>query len=147
MTPDAPFNLARFLQAQERSYETALAELRRGAKHSHWMWFIFPQIAGLGSSSTAQFYAIPSRAEATAFLAHPVLGPRLVTCAEALLGVEGKTASEIMGYPDDLKLRSSATLFAAVSPEGSVFHRLLEKFFDGEPDSRTLEILGRISRE
>jgi uncharacterized protein (DUF1810 family) len=141
MTPDDPFHLARFLQAQERSYETALAELRQGAKRSHWMWFIFPQITGLGSSSTAQFYAISSRAEAEAHLAHPVLGSRLVTCAEALLGVEGQTASQIMGYPDDLKLRSSATLFAAVSPAGSIFHKLLEKYFDGEPDPRTLEIL------
>lgn len=143
MTPDDPFNLARFLQAQERSYEAALAELRRGSKRSHWMWFIFPQIAGLGSSPTAQFYAISSGAEAEAYAAHPVLGPRLVSCAEALLGVGSKSASEIMGYPDDLKLRSSATLFAAASPSGSVFQRLLEKYFAGDPDPKTLEILGR----
>jgi uncharacterized protein (DUF1810 family) len=141
MTPHDPFAFARFLQAQERSYETAVAELRRGRKTSHWMWFIFPQIAGLGSSSTAQFYAISGRAEAEAYAAHPILGPRLAACAEALLSIDGKSASAIMGYPDDLKLRSSATLFAAVSPAGSVFHRLLEKYFEGQPDARTLEIL------
>jgi uncharacterized protein (DUF1810 family) len=133
------FDLTRFLQAQETRFETALAELRRGAKRTHWMWFIFPQIAGLGSSPTARHYAIASRDEAVAYLNHPVLGPRLIECAEALLAVEGKPASEIMGFPDDLKLRSSATLFAAVSPPGSAFHRLLEKYFAGEPDPKTLE--------
>ena len=141
MNPGDPFNLSRFLQAQERSYETALAELKRGSKQSHWMWFIFPQIAGLGSSPTAQFYAIQSRAEAEAYSAHPILGPRLIACAEALLGIEGKSALEIMGSPDDLKLRSSATLFAAIAPTGPIFHLLLDKFFGGEPDPRTLEIL------
>jgi uncharacterized protein (DUF1810 family) len=139
-TPD-PFTLSRFLQAQEGTYDTALAELRRGRKTSHWMWFVFPQLAGLGRSSTAQFYAISSREEAEAYLNHPVLGPRLKTCAEALLGIEGKTATEILGSPDDLKLRSCATLFAAVSPPDSVFHRLLARYYSGEPDPRTLALL------
>jgi len=137
------FALSRFLRAQETSYETALAELRPGSKRSHWMWFIFPQIAGLGSSPTAQLYAIKTVEEAEAYAAHPILGPHLIACAEALLNVEGKSASEIMGYPDDLKLRSSATLFAEVSPPGSVFHRLLDKFFEGKPDMQTLEILAK----
>lgn len=118
-----------------------MAELRHGAKRSHWMWYVFPQIAGLGSSPTAQLYAIKSREEAEAYAAHPILGSRLTACAEALLSVEGKSSSEIMGYPDDLKLRSSATLFAEISSPGSVFHRLLDKFFDGKPDSQTLKIL------
>lgn len=135
------FALSRFLRAQENSYDTALAELRRGAKRSHWMWFIFPQIAGLGNSPTAQLYAIKSREEAEEFLRHPELGQRLIACAEALLGITGKSASEIMGYPDDLKLRSSATLFAEVSPPGSVFHQLLGKYFGGKPDPQTLAIL------
>lgn len=107
------------------------------------MWFIFPQIAGLGSSPTAQLYSIKSHEEAVAYAAHPILGPRLVACAQALLNIEGKTAAEIMGYPDDLKLCSSATLFAEVSPPGSVFQQLLDKFFDGNPDSQTLAILAK----
>jgi uncharacterized protein (DUF1810 family) len=137
-----PHDLARFVEAQAGVYDRALAEIRRGRKSSHWMWFIFPQIAGLGSSSTARRYAIQSRAEAEAYLAHPVLGPRLVECAEAALAVEGRTAFEVFGSPDDLKLRSSATLFAQVSPPGSVFERLLAKYFDGEPDEKTLRLLG-----
>jgi uncharacterized protein (DUF1810 family) len=137
------FALSRFLKAQEISYETALSELRRGAKRSHWMWFIFPQIAGLGSSPTAQLYAIKSIEEARAYAAHPILGSRLIACAEALLAVEGKSAAEIMGFPDDLKLRSSATLFAEVSSPGSAFHRLLDKFFEGQPDPKTIELLKR----
>lgn len=141
------FALSRFLRAQENSYETALAELRRGAKSSHWMWFIFPQIAGLGSSPTAQLYAIKSREEAATYIAHPILGPRLIACAEALLAVESKSASEIMGYPDDLKLCSSATLFAEVSQPGSVFHRLLDKFFNGKADSQTLALLAEREHE
>jgi uncharacterized protein (DUF1810 family) len=141
MTAADRFALSRFLLAQENSYETPLAELRRGTKRSHWMWFIFPQIAGLGSSPTAQLYAIKSREEAEAYIQHPILGTRLAACAEALLDVEGKSVSDIMGYPDDLKLRSSATLFAEVSQPGSVFHRLLDKYFAGDPDPHTLAIL------
>lgn len=141
MSAHDPFNLSRFLGVQEEDYEPALAEIRAGKKQSHWMWYIFPQMAGLGSSPMAQRYAIKSRAEAAAYLAHPVLGPRLVACAEAAVAVERKTAFDIFGWPDDMKLRSSATLFAAVSPPGSVFEKLLVKYFRGEPDPRTLELL------
>src|SRR5687768_12809920 len=119
-------DLDRFVKVQAGVYQTALAEIQRGRKSSHWMWYIFPQLQGLGSSSMAQRYAIRDLDEAKAYLAHPVLGPRLVECAEAALGVEGRSAHDIFGSPDDLKLRSSGTLFAAVSPPGSVFHRLLD---------------------
>ena len=128
--------------AQERAYETALAEVRRGRKRSHWMWYVFPQVAGLGSSEMSQRYAIRGAAEARAYLAHPLLGPRLVECFEAALGVQGRTAHEIFGSPDDLKFRSCATLFAAVAPPGSVFQQALDRFFRGAGDPRTLEILG-----
>jgi uncharacterized protein (DUF1810 family) len=137
----ASYDLGRFVRAQQDDYEQALAEIRSGRKRSHWMWYIFPQVEGLGISSTSRLYAIKSLAEAAAYLAHPVLGPRLRACAEAALQVDGLSALEIFGSPDDMKLRSSATLFASVSPEGSVFHRLLEKFFDGERDGRTLSLL------
>ncbi len=136
-----PYDLDRFLKAQTRSYPQALTEIRAGSKVSHWMWYIFPQIDGLGSSPTARMYAIKSRAEAEAYLAHPTLGPRLVECAEAALAVKGLSAHDIFGFPDDLKLRSCATLFAQVSPPGSVFHRLIDRFFDGEPDAKTLRLL------
>jgi uncharacterized protein (DUF1810 family) len=136
-----PHNLARFVAAQENSHRQALAEVRAGRKRTHWMWFIFPQLAGLGHSPTAQFYGITGRAEAEAYLAHPLLGPRLVECAEAAVRVEKLSALEVFGSPDDLKLRSCATLFASVSPAGSVFHRLLERYFKGEPDARTLALL------
>ena len=115
-----PHDLGRFVEAQRDDYEQALAEIRGGRKRSHWMWYIFPQYDGLGSSSTSRRYAIKSVAEAEAYLRHPVLGPRLVDCAEAVVGVEGRSAHDIFGSPDDLKLRSSATLFACVSPPGSV---------------------------
>ena len=138
-----PHDLKRFVAAQEGVYEQALAEVRAGRKRSHWMWFVFPQIDGLGSSPTARRYAIRGRAEAEAYLTHPVLGPRLVACAEAAAAVpEPASALDVFGSPDDLKLRSSATLFAHVSPAGSVFHRLLDKFYGGQPDARTLELLG-----
>lgn len=139
--PDAPFDLGRFVTAQDGVYDEALAEIRSGRKRSHWMWFVFPQLAGLGSSATSRRFAIRSVAEARAYLDHPVLGPRLTEAAGAALSVEGRTAREIFGSPDDLKLRSCATLFAHVSPAGSVFHRLLDRFFAGEPDRRTLELL------
>lgn len=142
---DDPHDLNRFVQAQESVYQRALAEIRRGRKQSHWMWFIFPQIDGLGYSSTAKFYAIKSLAEAQACLEHPVLGPRLRECAAAALSVEGRTAYDIFGSPDDMKLRSSATLFAQVSPAGSLFHQLLDRYFQGEPDSATLGILRKSS--
>jgi uncharacterized protein (DUF1810 family) len=135
------FELGRFLEAQEPVYAQVLRELRRGEKRSHWMWFIFPQIAGLGHSSTAQYYAIRSRAEAEAYLRHPVLGARLEECCRILLACEGRSAEEIFGFPDVLKLRSSMTLFAAVGPKGSVFHQVLTKYYDAKPDDRTEELL------
>lgn len=138
-----PFDLGRFVEAQSDDYETALAEVAAGRKRSHWMWYVFPQIDGLGSSPMAARYAIKSLDEARAYLDHPVLGPRLAEIAEAALSVEGRSAREIFGSPDDLKLRSCATLFAIASPPGSVFGRLLDKYFRGEPDARTLELLGK----
>ena len=142
---DDPHDLRRFVQAQESIYERALAEITSGRKRSHWMWFIFPQLEGLGFSPTSRRFAIRSLAEAEAYLGHPLLGPRLVACAEAVLGVGGRSASEILGSPDDLKLRSCATLFARVTPAGSVFERLLVKYFEGAGDARTIELLERMS--
>jgi uncharacterized protein (DUF1810 family) len=136
-----PFDLSRFLRAQEEDYSRALAEIKRGEKRSHWMWYIFPQFEGLGRSAMAQRYSIKSTEEAEAYLAHPVLGPRLLECVEVLLGLEGRSAHAIFGSPDDLKLKSCATLFAAVSPEGSAFGRLLEKYFAGEWDAKTLALI------
>lgn len=136
-----PFNLERFLKAQEADYARALAELRAGEKRSHWMWYIFPQLDGLAFSATSRRYSIKSIEEARAYLTHPVLGARLLECAEAVLTVRDRSAAEIMGSPDDLKLRSSATLFAQVAPAGSVFHRLLDRYFQGVPDRRTLTLL------
>ncbi len=137
-----PYNLVRFVRAQADDYEQALSEIRSGRKRSHWMWYIFPQLDGLGFSSMSKRYAIKSLAEAEAYLNHPVLGPRLRDCAQAVLEVQGRSASEIFGSPDDMKLKSCATLFARVSPAGSVFHRLLETYFQGEPDTKTLRLLG-----
>lgn len=142
---DDPFNLTRFTSAQAPDYNRALSELRAGAKHSHWMWYVFPQFAGLGRSSLSQRYAIRSRAEAEAYLAHPMLGPRLLECAAALLAHRDRSAREIMGTPDDLKLRSSATLFATVSDE-PVFKELLDQFFDGQPDPETLRLMREAER-
>jgi uncharacterized protein (DUF1810 family) len=135
------YNLGRFLEAQDQDYQQALSEIRRGRKQSHWMWYVFPQFEGLGMSATSHRYSISSVAEARAYLAHPVLGPRLIECADAALGVEGASAAEVFGSPDDMKLRSSATLFASVSPGGSVFHQLLDKYFQGQPDTRTLQLI------
>jgi len=141
-SPNDPFDLGRFLVAQKPVYDRVLSEIRSGHKRTHWMWFIFPQLDGLGSSSTARHYAIKSINEAQAYLNHPVLGPRLRECAEAVLSVEGRSASAIFGYPDDLKLNSCATLFASVSSPGSVFDRILAKYYDGERDAKTLVLLG-----
>ncbi len=138
---DDPFDLARFLTAQEDDYADALAEITAGQKSSHWMWFIFPQFDGLALSATSRHFAIKSLDEARAYLAHPLLGARLRECAEAALHVEGRTATAVFGSPDDLKLRSSATLFAAVSPAGSVFERLLTKYYRGERDVKTLALI------
>ncbi|HLE42110.1 MAG TPA: DUF1810 domain-containing protein [Nitrospirota bacterium] len=144
---DDPFDLGRFTSAQERVYETVLAELRSGWKRSHWMWYVFPQIAGLGHTSTSKHYAIKSIEEARAYINHPVLGARLVECAEAVLAVQGRSVSQIFGYPDDMKLKSSMTLFASVTEDPhSVFIRVLEKYFHGEQDAMTLQLL-KVSRK
>lgn len=137
------FHLQRFVDAQGRNYDVAVAELRAGRKDSHWMWYVFPQIAGLGVSAMAQTYAIGSLAEARAYLAHPVLGARLVDCVAALVALKGRSAREIFGRPDDVKLRSSLTLFAQAAPDAPLFRQALELYFDGAPDPRTLEILAR----
>ena len=136
-----PHDLSRFEPAQANQYQMALAEIRGGHKRSHWMWFVFPQFDGLGSSATSRRYAIKSVAEAAAYLQHPVLGPRLVECCQAAIDVNGLSAFEIFGAPDDMKLRSCATLFAHVSAPGSVFEILLDTFFDGEPDQATLQLI------
>lgn len=138
---DDPHGLSRFVRAQADHFERALSEIRSGRKCSHWMWYIFPQLDGLGSSSTSKRFSIKSLDEARAYLEHPLFGPRLLECAAAVLGVEGRSAGEIFGSPDDLKLRSCATLFACVSPAGSAFHRLLAMHFGGGQDGRTLRLL------
>jgi uncharacterized protein (DUF1810 family) len=135
-----PFPLSRFTEAQNSIYDTVLAELGNGEKRTHWMWFIFPQIDGLGHSPAAKYYAIKSIEEARQYLKHPVLGKRLVQCAEAVLAVEGRSASEIFGYPDDMKLKSSMTLFALVAEPQSIFSRVLAKYFRGERDVKTLSL-------
>jgi uncharacterized protein (DUF1810 family) len=137
-----PYDLGRFLEAQEKHYAQALSELNSGRKRSHWMWFIFPQLDGLAFSATSKRYSIKSVEEARAYLEHPILGPRLFECAEAAVGVEGRSAAEIFGSPDDMKLKSCATLFASVSSPGSVFNRLLDKYYEGERDGKTLQLLG-----
>lgn len=136
-------DLSRFLKAQEQDYEQALREIRSGRKRSHWMWYIFPQIQGLGFSPTAQYYAIRDLQEARDYLAHPVLGARLKEISSALLGLNGLSASEIFGYPDDLKLRSSMTLFRMADLNEPVFLEVLEKYYDGKPDARTVELAGK----
>ena len=130
-------DLQRFIEAQTGSYAAALAELRAGRKRTHWMWFVFPQIAGLGHSAMAQHYAIASRDEAVAYLAHVTLGPRLRDCTRAVLDVPGRTAHEIFGAPDDTKFRSCMTLFDTVSP-GDIFNEALARFFAGQRDPATL---------
>jgi uncharacterized protein (DUF1810 family) len=133
------FHLERFVQAQAGVYEQACAELRAGRKRSHWMWFVFPQVQGLGSSEMAVRYAISGREEARAYLDHPVLGPRLQECTGIVVELEGKSVEEIFGYPDDLKFRSSMTLFAEVEgPSERVFHKALKKYFGGKTDRATL---------
>ncbi|OAP41606.1 calpastatin [Sinorhizobium glycinis] len=137
------FDLTRFVEAQQGVYETALAELRAGAKRTHWMWFIFPQIRGLGHSSMAQYYALADIAEAQAYLKHPLLGRRLLECTEAVNTVTGRSALEIFGRPDDLKFRSSMTLFEAAAPTVGAFARALDHYYNGARDAQTMEILGR----
>ncbi len=135
------YNLERFIDAQEASYEIALSEIKSGRKKSHWMWYIFPQVQGLGFSETSKFYAIKNISEARAFLEHPVLGERLVRICNALLHLESDNAHNIFGSPDDLKLRSSMTLFSSLNIN-PVFQKLLEKFFNGIKDDKTLQIIG-----
>jgi uncharacterized protein (DUF1810 family) len=135
------FDLERFVKAQAGVYEGALDELRQGRKSGHWMWFIFPQVAGLGHSATSRYFAIASLDEARAYLAHPVLGPRLRACAEAILAVTGRSAVEILGGIDAVKLRSSMTLFRRAAPAEPLFARVLDRFFDGLADETTDAIL------
>ena len=135
---DDRFDLQRFVDAQQPVYETVLSELRDGRKRGHWMWFIFPQISGLGHSVTSQTFALSSLAEAAAYLTHPTLGPRLRECAALVAGIEGRSVDEIFGYPDDLKFHSSMTLFAHAAPREPVFAACLEKYFGGQRDPRTL---------
>lgn len=135
------YKLTRFLDAQNQVYLNALSEIRNGQKKTHWMWFIFPQLKGLGISSTADFYGITGIEEASAYLQHPVLGKHLEQIASALLELEGKTASDIFGSPDDMKLRSSMTLFSQVENAHPVFERVLDNYFKGIPDQKTLQLL------
>jgi uncharacterized protein (DUF1810 family) len=145
---DDRHDLQRFVTAQKGIYNVALSELRAGRKRSHWMWFVFPQLAGLGSSSTAETYAIRSLAEARAYLEHPVLGPRLIECVEAANAVRDRSALDVFGYPDELKFRSCVTLFglAATGPkEKAPFQKALDKYFSGQGDTSTVQKLGRTS--
>ncbi len=141
MTKGAPYDLQRFVTEQDPVYDEVCAELRAGRKRSHWMWFIFPQIRGLGHSAMAQRFAISSKEEAQAYLNHPVLGPRLRACTRLVTAVDGRTAHDIFGSPDDLKFHSSMTLFSCADPEDSVFVDALAKYFGGEGDALTLERL------
>lgn len=136
------FNLERFVDAQADVFSDALAELRAGRKRSHWIWFIFPQMKGLGHSAPSEYYGIGSLAEAAAYLRHPILGPRLAQCTRLVNDVEGHSIHEILGTPDDMKFRSSMTLFARAAEEDAVFRAALEKYFGGQPDRLTLEMLG-----
>jgi uncharacterized protein (DUF1810 family) len=135
------YNLDRFIKEQQRDYTTAYGELSQGRKESHWSWWIIPQIVGLGMTATSHKYAIKSLDEAVAYLAHPYLGKNIREISKVLLGLESNDATAIMGYPDDLKLRSCMTLFSEADPNDEVFQKVLDKFFNGEKDERTLEIL------
>jgi uncharacterized protein (DUF1810 family) len=143
MDPADPYDLNRFIISQEGIYDRALAELRDGLKRSHWMWYIFPQIEGLGHSPATRHYSLKSLEEARQYLAHPVLGKRLLECAAAVLAVQGRSASDIFGHPDDWKLQSSMTLFELVSGPESVFGRVLDQYYQGKRDARTLQIIGK----
>jgi uncharacterized protein (DUF1810 family) len=135
-----PFDLQRFVNAQNPVYDSVCAELRDAQKQGHWMWFIFPQLRGLGSSPMATKFGISSRQEAEAYLSHPILGPRLEECTRLVNLVEGRSIGQIFGYPDDLKFRSSMTLFRIVAEDDRIFNYALEKYFDGEPDPLTLDM-------
>ncbi|MCR4714811.1 MAG: DUF1810 domain-containing protein [Treponemataceae bacterium] len=135
------FDLDRFKKAQEEDYPYALQEIKAGRKRSHWIWYIFPQLKGLGFSSMSEYYGIDGRAEAQAYIADSVLRARLVEISQALLALENNNPTQVMGYPDDLKLKSSMTLFAEVAPDIPVFEQVLQKFFAGEKDAKTLQLL------
>lgn len=135
-------DLSRFVEAHDRSYSRALEEIREGRKQSHWMWYIFPQIVGLGLRSTSRFYAIADLEEARAYMQHPMLGAHMIEICSVLLGLSANDAEDVMGYPDDLKLRSSMTLFSKAVPSVKIFQQVLDKYFDGKMDQKTLEILG-----
>jgi uncharacterized protein (DUF1810 family) len=141
---DDRFHLQRFVDAQRPVYTVVLNELRAGRKRSHWMWFVFPQVSGLGHSATSRMFAVSSLAEAIAYLAHPTLGLRLRECAALVAAVEGRSIDEIFGHPDDLKFHSSMTLFAQAAPDEPIFAMCLQKYFGGQPDARTLARLSRI---
>ncbi|MBQ9009475.1 MAG: DUF1810 domain-containing protein [Clostridia bacterium] len=134
-------DLKRFLDAQERDYETALKEIQAGHKQSHWIWYIFPQLEGLGYSSMAVYYGIENLEEAKEYLAHPVLRARLLEISEALLHLGKKNPTEVMGYPDDMKLRSCMTLFMLAAPDEPVFRAVLDRYFEGKPDEKTIELV------
>lgn len=136
-----PFDLRRFVDAQDRVYDTVLAELRNGAKRSHWIWFVFPQLRGLGHSPTAQRFGISSLDEARAYLAHPVLGPRLRGCTRLVAAIDGRSVDQIFGWPDNLKVRSSMTLFARATDDNAEFRAVLDKFYNGDDDPATVERL------
>jgi uncharacterized protein (DUF1810 family) len=145
--PSDPHGLSRFVSAQATEYQRAISEIKDGRKRSHWMWYIFPQYDGLGFSDISRRFSVKSVEEARAYRDHLVLGRRLVECVEAVLSVEGKSAYEIFGSPDDMKLKSCATLFASVSPAGSVYERLLDKYFRGVRDGKTLRLLEEAPEE
>jgi uncharacterized protein (DUF1810 family) len=136
-----PHNLQRFVDAQDRVFEDVLSELREGHKRSHWMWFVFPQIRGLGRTGMAWDFGIASRAEAEAYLDHPVLGPRLRECTRLMNRIEGRSARQVLGTPDDLKFRSSMTLFAGVTPDNAIFEEALRRYYAGQRCQHTLEFL------
>ena len=149
MTPthEDPFELSRFVKAQSKDYSYALAELRAGRKQTHWIWYVFPQLRGLGSSSRAVFYGIGSAQEAQAYLAHPVLGPRLRECVAAMNALDGLSAIQVLGQTDAAKFRSCLTLFLSVDPKDSLFSAALDKFFAGIPDEKSLVLLNLSQRE
>jgi uncharacterized protein (DUF1810 family) len=137
-----PYDLQRFVDAQTANYADAVAELARGQKRTHWIWYVFPQLAGLGRSAIAQRYGIKSLDEAKAYAAHPILGPRLIECTGLMLAVRDRSATQILGAPDDMKFHSSMTLFAIAAPEVSQFKTALDSYFGGEADAGTLRLLG-----
>ena len=144
---DDRFDLNRFISAQARIYDRVLTELRNGQKRTHWMWYIFPQLDGLGHSTTAKHYGIKSREEAQEYLNHPVLGARLLECVEVVFAIEGRSVSKIFGHPDYLKFKSSLTLFSLISEPNSVFDSVLDKYFQGERDVRTLQLWEKLKEK